>query len=360
MKDFLKTITELVIAESDPKRDRAVGLVVFGTLDVLVGVVCFALAMFLLIVVSAAGLHGMKPVHYWMVMLLLFYLTGWFIVMGLGSIKARRWARALLLVGGWVAVFFGTLALALILYVLPEMFNLLADSPVIPEGSVLGILYFSTAVLIILQIIFPLVAIAFYGLKSVQATCERINPSLSWTDHCPLPLLAMSFISVIGSLSIVTASTTNYTVFLFGNVVSGGAGMFVVLIISVACGYVGWGAFSRKMHAWWGAYALVLLTSGSMMLTFSEMDMQELYGHMGYSVEQVDQLREAYLISPTTLTFISCAWGIMACVYLIWVRDCFRPEKDEVEIKSYQQVKAEEEAAKPVESSEPRVRMRLD
>ena len=48
MKAFFKTITELVIAESDPKRDRAVGLVVFGTLDVLVGVVCLALAMFLL------------------------------------------------------------------------------------------------------------------------------------------------------------------------------------------------------------------------------------------------------------------------------------------------------------------------
>jgi hypothetical protein len=359
MKNFLKQVMALGITESDPDRDRSVGLVVFGTLDILMGIFCFTLAMLLLVVVSAAGLHGMKPVHYWITMLLLFYLTGWFIVMGLGSIKARRWARALLLVGAWVTVFFGTLAMALVLYTLPEMFNLMAEASFIPPGAALGILYFTTVVLILLQLVFPLVAIAFYGSKSVQYTCERLNPNLSWTDRCPLPLLAMSFISILGSLSIVTASSTNYTVYLFGHVISGMPGMLVVLFISVACGYVGWGAFMRKMHAWWSAYAVVLLTSASMMLTFSEMDMSELYAHMGYSIGQASQLSKTSLINPLTLTFVSCAWGVMACIYLVWVRDCFRPEKDEVEVKSYQQRKAEEEAAKPV-SSVPSVRMRLD
>jgi hypothetical protein len=360
MKTLIQKLEHLLEAQSDPSKDQSVGLVVFGTLDILMGIFCFALAMILLIVVSSAGLHGLKPVHFWMTMVLLFYLTGWFIVMGLGSIKGRRWARALLLVGAWVSVFFGTLGLALILYVLPEMVNLMIDSPMIPARAALGLLYFITFVLVLLQLIFPLVAIAFYGRKSVQLTCERRNPKPDWTDRCPLPLLAMSFISILGSLSIITASTTHYTVYLFGHIVSGAQGFGVVALISLGCGYVGWGAFSRKTHAWWGAYALVLITSASMMLTFSEMDMPVIYAHMGYTEAQIIQLQDAYLVSPTVLTFISCAWGIMACLYLVWVRDCFRPEKDEVVVKSYQQRLAEEEAAKDQSPKTPRIRMRLD
>jgi len=358
MKKFLKSAVERVWLAGDPEKDCTVGLVVFGTMEILLGLFCFTLAMLLLIVVSANGLHGIKPTHFWMSMGSLFYLTGWFIVMGLGSIKARRWARALLLVGAWVAIFFGTLALALALYILPETYGLLADSGLVPPMAVLGILYFTIAVLVILLVVLPLALVVYYELKGVKATCERRNPEPSWTDRCPLPLLAMGFISIMGSLSIVVGATTNYVVFLFGHVVSGIPGALVIAAISVAFGYVGWSAYTRKMHAWWIAYALVLLTSSSMMLTFSEMDMNMLYANMGYSAEQIARLQEFYPVNPALLTFMSCAWGVMACGYLVWVRDCFRPEKDEVEVKSYQQRKAEEEAAKPKEP--PRNRMRLD
>jgi len=331
---------------------------VFGTLDILFGIFCFVLAMGLLIAVSSAGLGGMKPIHFWMAMGFLCFLTGWFCVMGLGSIKARRWARALLLVGAWMAVFFGTLALALILYVLPEMYNLMADSGSFSPAAALGMLYFATSVLVLLQVVFPVIGIGFYGSESVRATCERRNPVPGWTDRCPLPLLAMGFISITGCLSIVTAATTNYIVFFFGRVISGATGFAVVAFVSLACGYVGWGAFTRRMHAWWGAYLLVLLVSASMMLTFSEMDMATMYAHMGYSAGQIENIQQFYPFSSAMLIYMSCAWGIMACIYLLWTRDRFRPEKDAVEVKSYQQRKAEEQVPEP--ASKPPRRMRLD
>ncbi len=358
MNVFIKKVAEAIATETQPERDRSTGLVVFGTLDVLLGIFCFSLAMLLLIVVSSAGLQGMRPVYYWMAMTFLFGSTGWYIVMGLGSIKARRWARALLIVGAWVAVFFGTLALALVLYILPEVYGIMADSDLVAPGLVLGVLYFSVFMLLFLQVVFPLIAIAFYGLASVRTTCERRNPKSCWTDRRPLPLLAMGFISTLGCLSIVAGATTHYTVFLFGHVISGWQGMFVAAGLSVACGYVGWGAFTRKMHAWWGAYALVLVTCSSLMLTFAELDLPVLYAHLGYSPEHIESQQKFLSFSPATLTFISCVWGIMASIYLIWVRDCFRPEKDAVEVKSHQQHMAEKEAAKPKPT--PRNRMRLD
>lgn len=359
MNNFFKSIARKEWLESDPAKDRTTGLIVFGTLEVALGLFCFTFAMLLLIAVSSAGLHGVKPVHFWAAQGLLFYLTGWFIVMGLGSMKAQRWARSLLLVGAWSAVFFGTLVLALILYILPDVYALVADTGLLPPMAALTVLYSAVLVLILLQVVFPLVCIVFYGLQSVQATCEQRHPDPCWTDRCPLPLLAMGFISVLGCFSLLIGTTTNFVVFVFGQVLSGLPGAGVLALVSIGSGYVGWGALTRRMHAWWGAYALVLLTSASMMLTFSEIDVDALYGHMGYRPEQIDALRSLYPLNPAMLIFLSCLWGIMACTYLVWVRDCFQPEKVVRSVKSYQQRKAEEAAAAAV--SEPhRPRMRLD
>jgi hypothetical protein len=357
MKDLLKKAREWVWLEGDPAKDRSVGLTICGTMEIVLGILCFSLAMLLLIIVSSVGLGGMKPSHFWMAMGSMFYLTGWFIVMGLGSIKAHRWARALVLVGAWVAVFFGTLVLALVLYVFPEAYNLLTDSGFLPPMLALTVLYFAIFVLLILQVVFPFIAVAFYSMAGVQATCERRHPEPSWTDRCPLPLLAMGFISAMGSLTVFFGASTNFVVFFFGKIVVGGGGLLILLAISACFAYVGWGAYKRKMHAWWGAYALVLLTSSSMMLTFSEMDMDTLYTHMGYTADQVSQLSSLGPFNPTMLTFISCIWGIMACVFLVWVRDCFRLEKGQVVAKSYAQLKAEEDAARPAEPSQPRMRV---
>ena len=356
MKAFFTKAREWVWLEGDPDKDRSVGLAIAGALEMGLGVLSFSLAMLLLIVVSSTGLGSMKTAHFWLSMGFLFYMTGWFIVMGLGSVKARRWAPALILVGAWVTIFFGTLALALALYILPEALGLLMDTG-ISAGLAMGLLYFIVVALVVLQVLFPLLAIAFYSLGGVRATCERLDPKARWTDRVPLPLLAMGCICAFGSLSIVFGATTNYVVFLFGRVVNGAVGMVIVALISAGYAYVGWGAFTRKKHAWWGAYALVLLTSSSMMLTFSELEMATLYESMGYAPAQIEQFASSRAVTPTLLTFASCVWGIMACIYLVWTRDCFHPEKDRAVVKSYQRRKAEEEAAKPVERQGPRMRL---
>jgi hypothetical protein len=362
MKDFFKKARERVWLEGDPERDQSTGLAVFGTLEIIMGILAFAFAMFLLVLVSATGLGGMKASHYWIAMGLLFYMTGWFCVMGMGSIKTLRWTRTLMLVGSWVTIFFGTLVLALVLHLLPWVYSLLADSGLLSPQRALAALYVGLSVLIALQLVFPLAAILFYSLKGVQATCERRNPDPCWTDCYPLPLMAMGFVSGLGVSTLLLGATTNYVVFVFGRIWTGFPGFVVVAAIAAACGYVGWGAFTRKKHAWWAAYVIILLTSSSMMLTVAELDMDLLYERMGYSVDQVASLQQLQVFSPAVLTFVACLWGIMACTYLVWVRDCFLPEKDVAEVKSYQQRKAEEMAASPPENppESRRPRMRLD
>lgn len=339
--------------------DRSVGLIVFGTVDILFGIFYFCLSMMLLLVISVAGLGGIKPVHFWMALLFCFFLTGWYVWMGLGSIRGRHWARALLLVGAWITLFFGTLFLALLLFLLPEVYNVVADSGLLSPSAALTVLALTVGFIALLQLVFPVGLIAFYGSRSVAATCERMNPESCWTDRTPLPLLALSVVCSVGCFLVVFSATTNYTVFFFGRVLSGWPGVLITGFISIVCGYVGWGAYARKMHAWWGAYAMIVIISASMMLTFSEMDMESMYAHMNYTVEQIEQLQQSRLFSPTTLVCIICVWGVVASSYLVWVRDLFRPEVAHTTVFSYRTLKGRGlgDAAKGDAS---RVRMRLE
>ena len=89
-------------------KDRKVGLVVFGILQIILGGLCALLVPLMILGmiasrtfedVSAAGMSARM-----MVPGVLFYVivAVWFIWMGIGSIKARRWARALVLVTSWL------------------------------------------------------------------------------------------------------------------------------------------------------------------------------------------------------------------------------------------------------------------
>jgi len=357
MSDWLQNIYLRSWVEEDPERDHSAGLMVSGILTILLGLLAFVSALMLSSLLRTLDAGVIKHSHTWIVTGLLLALSVWLILLGLGSIRAARWARALALVGAWVTLFFGTLAMALFLYILPGICDVLSDAGILVPSDSMGPLYFFVLGLVLLQLVLPMGVIFYYRREGVRATCERRNPTPCWTDRCPLPLLAMGFISVLGCLAVVLGASVNYVVFLFGRVLTGWQGFPVVLLISAVCGYVGWGAFTRRMHAWWLAYALIVVSSASMMLTFAELDLVSLYGAMGYSTSQILASGRFDLLSPAVLTFITCVWGIMACIYLVWVRDCFQPETATEEIKSYRQRKAEEKAARAPEPVLQRMRL---
>ncbi len=344
--------------DGDPDRDYSAGLAAFGAAEIVLGALCFMLAAMLFGSVSAAAPGSLLPKHGVPSGIALLLLSAWWSAMGFGSLRARRWARALVIVGAWVAVFYGTLAMALALVVLPEACNAIVDAGVVGPGDAVAVLYAAVGMLFLLHMVFPLAAIVFYGMKGVRNSCERRNPRPCWTDRLPLPLMAMGCISILGSLLVVAGGFENHVVFFFGRVLSGGWGACVLLAVSAGSAYVGWGAFTRRMHAWWGAYVLVLLVCSSMMLTFAEIDMETLYLRMGHGAGDVDRLERFIPFSPAALTFVSCIWGILACIFLVWVRDCFRPAVPAEAVKSYALRKAEEAAAE--HQDRPKVRMRLD
>lgn len=363
MKSTLKNTNDRIWKQIRSKNPQVVGLVAFGIADIVMGLFCFSLAMLVIIMASSTSQTDLSFVAYATAVGFLFGTTGWYIVLGLGSLRARRWACALLVAGGWVTVFFGAIGLALLFYVLPELYDALSRAMPTSPNAVMYLVTSVVVVLVFLQVIFPLMLISFYGLASVRRICEERNPTPCWTDNYALPLLVMVFISVLGCLAVLGGALTNYTVFFYGRLLFGISGFAVVAVLSVASGYIGWGALHRQMKAWWIAYALVLLTAASMMLTSATLDMDHLFTCMGYSAGQIELQNEFLSLSPAVLTVTSILWGLMASVYLLWVRECFVPIPVEKVVKSYQQRMVEEEATR-VKKNPPDVipsdRMRLD
>jgi hypothetical protein len=155
-------------------RDRKTGLVVFGIILIIIGLLLALLSLMCIAHIYVfLGLFLAVP-------------AVWFISMGIGSIKARRWARALLLVTSWVW-FIGEINIFII-----YIYNEIAQGAQIYEDNNSTWIWF----MLVVFIIAPVILILFYGSKNVKATCEFRNPQISWTDKCPLPVLALSFIYI--------------------------------------------------------------------------------------------------------------------------------------------------------------------
>ena len=110
-------------------KDRTTGLIVFGILEIIFGAFCALMVPLMIFgMFVSAGLHkGSTPPVGASMMIpgILFYvlIAVWSIWMGIGSIKARRWARALLLVTSWLWLISGMVGLVFMLVLLPNMYD---------------------------------------------------------------------------------------------------------------------------------------------------------------------------------------------------------------------------------------------
>ena len=108
-------------------KDRKTGLVGFGILQIILGGLCAILVPFMIIgmIVLAVSKDSSAPPMNTATMIVgvLFYVLAaiCFIWMGVGSIKARRWARALILVSSWLWLICGISGLFFMLLFMSDM-----------------------------------------------------------------------------------------------------------------------------------------------------------------------------------------------------------------------------------------------
>lgn len=313
-------------------KDRKVRLILFGILQLALGALCVLLVCFMILgMFMAASLNRdattpIAPMNIsFMIPGMLVYLlaAAWFISMGIGSIMTRRWARALVLVSSWLWLIGGIGGFAGVLVFMPAMYDQMGKTGQMPPGAIAIMKYVMMAFMALFCVIIPGLLVLFYSGKNVKATCEFRDSRVRWTDKCPLPVLAVSFLFGMWAALMPLMAFGMYPVPLFGWALTGWPATAVSLITALLFGYVAWGTYKLNLKAWWGAILLIIAWILSAGITFSRIGLLGFYEKMNFSPEQMDLMREVVPKNGVAMAAICGLWSLVILGYLVYTRRYF-------------------------------------
>jgi hypothetical protein len=311
-------MSEQIQAVPPELRDRSVGLVLFGILQIALGTLSACMVPFMLLA-FAVGQAGATPADPRVTLpaivpYALVAVAG--IWLGIGSIRARRWAWALTLVLAWIWLVCGAVGLLYLFLFLRGMFEQMGQAQNMPPGAVLFLHVFTGGMMGCIYVLLPGGVILFYQSRHVRATCERKDPQVRWTDKCPLPVLAVSLLLGIGALYSLMPLAYRGVCPWFGTLLEGAAGALLVLVNAVLFACLSWGTYKLRVWAWIGSIALVAFWGASSLLTFSRVGSQELYERMGYSEEQLALMQQFGAMDQMQMAWMV---GISVGIYLAYL-----------------------------------------
>jgi hypothetical protein len=313
-------------------KDRRTGLLVFGILEIVLGGLCVLLLALLLVVFALAsssarvstpggvGFVGDVDWHGLGVAAAMYgFLAVVFIWLGIGSIRCRRWARALLLILSWSWLLGGISALCLFVVVGRAI---IAKGMITPAANfIMGIILVFQAILLVAL---PLAMVFFYQNRNVKATCEARDQTPRWTDACPLPVLATSLWIYLGAFGFLTLPLLYRSVVpFFGILITGRLATCILVVCSALWFYLGWGTYRLKPAAWWLALIVFGLLSASAAFTFLRIDLMELYRRLGYGEEQIRMMQDFGFFTGRAAAWWSALFFFAFLLYSLWIRKYF-------------------------------------
>ena len=280
--------------------ESGAGLVAFGALQILIGVACAMLVLYVAsgseiavrqgpaggaAVASGLMVYGVACVY--------------FVSVGVGSFRRRRWAQALSVVVSAMWLAGGAVATMLILVLLPtiEQRTPQTSGPAILGGTIVA------------AILLPLGIFLFYRRPSIRRMCEAADGP-RWTDRVPLPILAVMIVLAFGALALF-ANLGNPVIALFGKNITGAPAAVTLLALGILSAWLVVQFYRLKESAWWTLVLLQII--GCVVATVSLVRGREPAGS--------DAVSEASR-SPFFIAIIVASWlGYFA--YLLYIRRYF-------------------------------------
>ncbi len=315
-------------------KDRSTGLVVFGILTLLLG--CLA-GLFVPLMLAgqmmAARAPNAPPInHAAMLQGMAVYglLAVVLIWLGIGSIKARRWARALLCIFSWSWLILGiSMTVIMPFFMSQAMANLPPNAktgqPAIPPGAITGLVIFMTLFFFVFFVLVPGVWTFFYNSRHVKATCEARDPVTRWTDACPLPVLALCLWIWLTVPMMVVMSLTGLAVMpCFGVFVSGLGGSLLCLMVAAIWGMAGCWLYRLDARGWWLILIAIVVFMVSALITYAHHDINELYQLQGLPQAQIDQIQKMGLFTGNRMSWFTALFTLPILGYLLFIKKHLR------------------------------------
>ncbi|MEI7948029.1 MAG: hypothetical protein WCJ02_15115 [bacterium] len=310
-------------------KDRKIGLAIFGAIQIAMGALCALMVPLMIMGMLVAAVankdaNSAVSVRTMIPGILIYVLMAvCFIWLGIGSIQARRWARALCLVSAWLWFISGITGILFMLMFMPDMYEQMSKDGQMPANVVTVVKYVTFGFMAVIYIIIPGSFILFYGSKNTKATCEHRDPVVRWTDKCPLPVLVMTLMSGCCAACLPFMGLYGWTVPFFGTIVTGVAGAGIALIFLVLLVYITRGLYRLDMKAWWCATGLTVGWGASCTITFSRITLMEFYEKMNFPAQQLEIMRKMSFTQSHSLTYACLFWVIVVLAFLIYTRRYF-------------------------------------
>lgn len=316
-------------------KNRKTGLVAFGILTMLMGGLC-ALLVPLMLIGQAMSAKATGVQQNAMVILPAIVIYGVLAVvlvwLGIGSIMARRWARALLLIFSWSWLIIGVISIAAMAAMAPHFMETIRAArppgqPELPPAANLIMLLIPAVTLSVIFLVLPGVWVFFYRSKHVKATCETCDPVERWTDRCPLPVLALSLVLAMGTPMMLMMPVAYHGVMpFFGMFLTGLPGTVAGLVLAAIWGYSAWALYRLDRRGWWLIFACITFFAISSVITYSRHDLTEVYRLMNYPEEQIVQIQKFGMFKRGVMPWLMLLCTVPWIGYLLYVRKFFRKD----------------------------------
>jgi len=298
-------------------RDRRTALKVMGVLQIVFGAFCACLALlFLLFLLLRGGVPGQSAGDVAGHVILCLGLAAFFVWVGAGGVRIRRWVRPVMLATGWAWLAMGGLFLIFFLLSLPDIIKAFRAA----GGSVAGGVSIGCFSLVF-YFLLPGILVAFYQGSNVRETLAHFDREPRWTDGCPIPVLALSLSLVTFAGAAVTSAVARPVFPLFRAALTGLPAGGAYLALAGAILLIARGTFKLRVAAWWATLLLLWLWGFSQVVTAVAGDLGGAYRRAGYSDQEIEALAQG-LTGATAVAwfvvFFAAAFG-----YLLYARRFF-------------------------------------
>jgi hypothetical protein len=313
-------------------KDRSTGLMIFGILTVLLGCLAGLLVLLMLSGQAMAAKTTQAPANFATILPAISVygvLAVALVWLGIGSIQARRWARALLLIFSWSWLVLGVFMLIFMGFFMPKVLaniqSTAPNQPAMPPGTISVVMAFMFVFFGIFFVLLPAVWTFFYGNRHVKATCETRDGVIRWTDACPLPVLGLCLWLMFSAPMMLLMPVTGHVVMpFFGMFLTGLPGALFCLAMAALWSYAAWLIYHLKPQGWWLILIAMIVFMASGLATFAQHDMLEMYQLMGYPQAQIDQIQKMGLLTGNHLSWLMTFSVLPFVVYLIFIKKYFR------------------------------------
>lgn len=316
-------------------RDRSSGLLVFGIIQIILG-----LLVALMIPLAALGAFlarrtagvAAPPTQYISAVATYAFMAAVLVTLGFGSVQRKRWARALTLVISCYWLITGLLITVLLTAVLPVTMrsflhaqqNAPAESAAVTAGVMAVILTLIIAFAAFFLVVAPVALITFYGRRDVAETCRHRDPVERWTDRVPLPVLGASVVFVAQALYLLSAGVPTPLFPFFGRYLIGAPAVACFLAVAALDIYLAIAFFRINPIAWWIAVVAGLTRMLSMAITFGRADLMQAYSRLGWSSAQLQVLSASPMFRSHAILWWSLISSVLFFGYVLWLKRYFR------------------------------------